>query len=119
MHNSVARVISSADGSSDHSSGVGVAVCSYLPLKPANLKASIDSALQSLNRSIGGAQKGGEPNPPPKIRFGGPAGDRAEKPKSPTFCFIMSVHGAGHPQLLAIVSSRHFLSDSIGTSQHI
>lgn len=99
---------------------VGLAwLCAAIASKPTNLKASIDSALQSLNRSIGGARKGGEQNPPPKIRFWGLAGDRAEKPESPTFCFILSVHGAGHPQMLAIASSRHFLSDPIGTLQHI
>lgn len=90
-----------------------------LASKPTNLKASIDSALQSLNRSISGAQKGGEQDPPPKIQFWGLAGDRAEKLESPTFDFILSVHSAGHPQMLAIVSSRHFLNDPIGTSQHI
>lgn len=47
-----------------HTSGVGVAVCMYLPLSPPRLKASFDSASQSLNHSIGGAQKGGEQSLP-------------------------------------------------------
>lgn len=95
------------------------------PLSPPISQASIESASQSLNLSIGGAQKG-ENRTPPKHD---PGVSHGIEPKSLSLVTSseathvvlhpVGVQGAGHPQILANVSSRHFLNDPIGTSQHI